>query len=82
MLTISLGLSRSSVAVSETQAVAEVSPSVAKQPQANESKQSPYQADQQVKFLHLEAEVDFLLQQMQSLKQQRMAINRDDAGKA
>lgn len=32
---------------------------------------SPYQADQQVKFLHLQAEVESLLLQLRSLKQQR-----------
>ena len=31
----------------------------------------PYQADQQVKFLHLQAEIESLLLQVQSLKQQR-----------
>lgn len=34
---------------------------------------SLYQADQQVKYLHLQAEVDSLLQQLQILKQQRIA---------
>lgn len=32
-----------------------------------------YQADQQVKLLHLQAEVDCLLQQLQNLKLQRSA---------
>jgi hypothetical protein len=32
-----------------------------------------YQDDQQAKFMHLQAEVDSLLQQLQSLKQQRLA---------
>lgn len=32
---------------------------------------SPYRADQQVKFLHLQAEVESLLLQLRSLKQQR-----------
>lgn len=32
-----------------------------------------YKADQQVKFLHLQAEVELLLQQLQFLKQQRIA---------
>ena len=32
---------------------------------------SPYQADQQVKFLHLQAEIDSLLIELQALKQQR-----------
>jgi hypothetical protein len=31
----------------------------------------PYQADQQVKFLHLQAEIESLLLEVQSLKQQR-----------
>lgn len=30
-----------------------------------------YQAEQQVKYLHLQAEIDVLLQQLQTLKQQR-----------
>lgn len=32
---------------------------------------SQYQLDQQVKFLHLQAEADSLLQQLQAVKQQR-----------
>ena len=31
-----------------------------------------YQADQQVKFLHLQAEVETLLVQLKALKQQRL----------
>lgn len=42
-------------------------------PQVKELKQPPYQAAQQVKFLHLEAEVESLLQQLRTLKQQRIA---------
>lgn len=38
-----------------------------------EAMKSQYQLDQQVKFLHLQAEADSLLQQLQSLKQQRQA---------
>jgi len=36
-----------------------------------DSVKSPYQAHQQVKFLHLQAEIDSLLLQVQTLKQQR-----------
>lgn len=36
-----------------------------------DSVKCPYQADQQVKFLHLQAEIESLLLQVQSLKQQR-----------
>jgi hypothetical protein len=40
---------------------------------------SLYQADQQVKYLHLQAEVESLLQQLQILKQQRLASVKPDA---
>ncbi len=33
-----------------------------------------YQADGQVKFLHLQAEIDLLLQELQTLKQQKEII--------
>ena len=36
-----------------------------------EQMKSPYRADQQVKYLHLQAEVESLLQHLQILKQQR-----------
>jgi hypothetical protein len=45
----------------------------------NESKKFPYQAAQQVKFLHLEAEVESLLQQLQTLKQERIASQGVDS---
>jgi hypothetical protein len=32
-----------------------------------------YQADQQVKYLHLQAEIDVLFQQLQALKQQKQS---------
>ena len=34
---------------------------------------SPYQVDQQVKFMHLEAEVDCLLQELKHLQMKRLA---------
>jgi hypothetical protein len=40
---------------------------------------STYQTDQQVKYLHLQAEVESLLQQLQILKQQRLASGFTDA---
>lgn len=36
-----------------------------------EAMKSQYQLDQQVEFLHLQAEADLLLQQLQALKQKR-----------
>ncbi len=38
-----------------------------------------YQAPQQAKYLHLQAEVDLLLQQLQRLKQQRLAATQPNA---
>jgi hypothetical protein len=32
-----------------------------------------YQADQQVKYLHLQAEIDVLLQQLRTIEQQKQA---------
>jgi hypothetical protein len=40
---------------------------------------STYQTDQQVKYLHLQAEVESLLQHLQILKQQRQASVIPDA---
>lgn len=37
---------------------------------------SLYQADQQVKYLHLQAEVDSLLQHQQIIKQQRLTTGK------
>ncbi|MEG4043543.1 hypothetical protein QUB75_09565 [Microcoleus sp. K1-B6] len=37
----------------------------------------PYQADQQVKFLHLQAEIESLLLEVQSLKQRSIAGLRE-----
>lgn len=39
---------------------------------------SIYQADQQVKYLHLQAEVESLLQQLQILQKQRLTSVRPD----
>ncbi|MEH2301220.1 MAG: hypothetical protein V7K88_20035 [Nostoc sp.] len=36
---------------------------------------SYYQDDQQAKFMHLQAEVDSLLQELENLKHQRLADN-------
>lgn len=38
-----------------------------------EAMKTQYQLDQQVKFLHLQAETESLLQQLQAIKQQRQA---------
>ena len=43
-----------------------------------EAMKSQYQLDQQVKFLHLQAETETLLQQLQVLKQQRQGMDCAD----
>lgn len=50
------------------------------QTRLTESMKKLYQADQQVKFLHLQAEVETLLLELQTLKQQRMtaSLTRED----
>ena len=39
-----------------------------------EAMKTQYQLDQQVKFLHLQAETETLLRQLQAIKQQRQAM--------
>ena len=46
--------------------------SASKPLQLGSSMKCPYNVDQQVKLLHLQAEVDTLLLQLQTLKQQRL----------
>ena len=40
---------------------------------ATKLNQSPYKVDQQVKFMHLQAEVDCLLQELKHLQMRRLA---------
>ncbi len=50
-------------------------------PQRNSCQSMPecYQADQQVKYLHLQAEIDVLLQQLQILKQDKLTSEQIQA---
>ena len=75
MLTSSSSSMSPQVLVSDRSMVSQVSVTT-NSPACNQSKKSPYQVDQQVKFLHLEAEVEYLLQQLQNLKQQRLATTK------
>ncbi|OKH23332.1 hypothetical protein NIES1031_17915 [Chroogloeocystis siderophila 5.2 s.c.1] len=64
-------MSPSSTLADNDQAMTTVSgTSIARSPW-NESQKSLYAAGVQVKFLHLEAEVESLLQQLQAIKKQR-----------
>ena len=78
MLTCSSSLSPSQRLVANSATVSNVSATLTQRPSLNESKKFPYEAAQQVKFLYLEAEVESLLQQLQTLKQQRVADNSRD----
>lgn len=46
---------------------------------ATKSNQSPYKVDQQVKFMHLQAEVDCLFQELKHLQVRRLAgVNKQE----
>lgn len=74
MSTSSSGMSRLQ-SVRNFQPVNNISATSTQPQRLNESKNSPYQAAQQVKFLHLQAEVECLLQQLQVLQQRRIAAD-------
>lgn len=71
MLSGSSSLSSREYTVGNCQLVNEVSASSTHSIRAIKSLKSLYQVAQQVKFLHLQAEVDLLLQHLQMLKKQR-----------
>lgn len=54
------------------------STAVLDRPSATKVTQS-YQTNQQLKYLHLEAEVEVLLQQLQTLKQRRLTSTHSEA---
>jgi len=71
MSTRSSSLIDSPTSVRASQAARTSRAAVIDPPRAIALMKSLYQADQQVKYLHLQAEVESLLQQLQILKQQR-----------
>ncbi|HEY9651750.1 MAG TPA: hypothetical protein V6C95_13870 [Coleofasciculaceae cyanobacterium] len=64
---------------SAVQSRANRSTAVVGNPRLIELMKSLYQADQQVKYLHLQAEVESLLQQLEIVKQQRLHSVTPDA---
>ncbi|MFB2936306.1 hypothetical protein ACE1B6_13725 [Aerosakkonemataceae cyanobacterium BLCC-F154] len=62
-------IQRPAIAVQE---VSNMSVALSNQVRMMEKMKSVYQADQQLKLLNLQAEVETLLQQLQNLKQQRL----------
>ena len=75
----SSSISRSEILVGNPQPVSKIFVT-STSPRVSDSEKCPYQAIQQVKLLYLDAEVELLLQQLQSLKQQRISTVRSDAG--
>ncbi|MCT7950161.1 hypothetical protein NG798_10220 [Ancylothrix sp. C2] len=49
-------------------------------PNLNHCMKSPLPADQQVKYLHLQAEIDTLLLELQTLKHKRQETDRQPVG--
>lgn len=49
-------------------------------PNLTQCMKSPLPADQQVKYLHLQAEIDTLLLELQTLKQKRQETERQPVG--
>ena len=72
MSTRSSSLLDSPSRIGNTQSVRNRSTVVTDDPRLMKLMKSIYQADQQVKYLHLQAEVETLLQQLQTLKKQRL----------
>lgn len=79
MSTRSSALLDSPSAIGSSQSVRNRSTAVTGNPRLLELMKSTYQADQQVKYLHLQAEVESLLQHLQILKQQKLASVKSDA---
>lgn len=71
MLIRSSSLSRSQLFMANPQ-LSDAPVTSAQDPRLTGSKKFHYQVYQQVKFLHLQAEVELLLQQQQCLRQQRI----------
>ncbi|NET58837.1 MAG: hypothetical protein F6K47_22610 [Symploca sp. SIO2E6] len=64
--------------IGEPQSVKNPSMAAANDTRLLELMKSLYPTDQQVKYLHLQAEVDSLLQHQQIIKQQRLTSRRTD----
>lgn len=75
----STSLSYSPSAIGDSQSLKNRSRSQTDVPRPMELIKFPYQADQQVKYLHLQAEVESLLQHLQIIKQQRLTWVQPDS---
>ncbi|MBW4547086.1 MAG: hypothetical protein KME25_21980 [Symplocastrum torsivum CPER-KK1] len=72
MSTRSSGLIDSPSSIGDSQAIRNSSTVATDDPRLIRLMKSLYQADQQVEYLHLQAEVESLLRQLQILKKQRL----------
>ena len=79
MLTLSI-LSRQKGTVGKTRLVKNFSTTSTQNTPMRQSTKTVYQVAQQVKFLHLQAEVESLLYQLQFMKQQRLAATSYEGG--
>lgn len=79
MSTRSSSLLDSPSPIGESQALRKRSTALTGNTSSVEKMKSLYQADQQVKYLHLQAEVEYLLQKLQILEQQRLTSDFTDS---
>lgn len=79
MSNLSSTLIRSQSVDSENQTVIDAAAVSAERERLIKMMKSLYQADQQAKFLNLQQEVDSLLQQLQSIKLQRVGTLAEDS---
>jgi hypothetical protein len=79
MSTRSSSLVCSPTPIGDSRTLSNRSTTVTGNPRLIKLMKSTYQTDQQVKYLHLQAEVESLLQQLQILKQQRLTSVKPDA---
>jgi len=81
MPTLSSSLIYSPRPVGDSQSVRNASATATSNPRLMELMKSIYQTDHQVKYLHLQAEVESLLQQLQILQKQRLISPPPDGSK-
>ncbi|UBF28612.1 hypothetical protein K9N68_12455 [Kovacikia minuta CCNUW1] len=76
MTNSSARVSSNSATLSSVEAVTDF-PVDARQSRLLQAMRSQYRLDQQMKYLHLQAETESLLQQLRAIKQQRQASRED-----
>ncbi|OWY69990.1 hypothetical protein B7486_18740 [cyanobacterium TDX16] len=77
MSTSPSSVTRSQVTISSYQAAIESSNASTHSTQAREIKKPPYQQERLVEFLQLKAEIESLLEHLQSMKQQNSELSEE-----